>query len=269
MTTLIRTYIGLALCVVALAGMLTIGGTAHAVFHCHSGMGMGCLHEVPALPLNAGLPLKSVGRLLYTNPNGEDKACSGTVVDTPNGSVVSTAAHCLDENGDRKMSTDVRFCPGYENGAPFGCWHARALQVAEGWNGSTTGERNLNNDYGTVIVQRDDQKRLLKDVVGGVRLAFNREVKKQLFSVYGYPDEVLQSCGPTEGNRDLGGQLFIPCSPLGSGASGGPWLTQIGNTWYLNGSTSKLNNPLGLGPREYSPYFDDKVAAFFNAAGRR
>src|SRR5215469_15289617 len=63
----------------------------------------------------------TVGALFTVTPSGElgTHFCTASVVDSPAGNLLVTAAHCM--NG--RTAKDVAFVPGYSRGQePFGAW---------------------------------------------------------------------------------------------------------------------------------------------------
>jgi hypothetical protein len=68
----------------------------------------------------------AVGALFTTSDGQLDKHfCSGTVINSPNGDLVITAAHCI-----TGTSGPIDFVPGYDNGrAPYGSWTVTKVYV--------------------------------------------------------------------------------------------------------------------------------------------
>ena len=72
------------------------------------------------------------GKVFFTL-GGTDYVCSGTSLDSSNGSVVWTAGHCVNE-GPGAFATNWAFVPAYRDGAaPHGTWTARTLLSISQW----------------------------------------------------------------------------------------------------------------------------------------
>lgn len=200
--------------------------------------------------------------------------CSGTVVRSPNKSVVITAAHCLNSGrGDRWFPGEAAFVPAYRYGQrPFGVFPVRWIDTTRQWR--TTGG-SPNYDVGAMVVGRNHAGQLLSDAVGSAKIAWGLK-PSQSFAVHGYPaeepfdGETQRLCGaaPHFGHDPhslaFPGplNLAVSCGVTG-GASGGGWLIH-GDT--LNGVTS-----YGYFDREspdYGPYFGKEVARLYGRAAR-
>lgn len=214
-------------------------------------------------------PLSTVGKVFFTNADGQDFVCSGTAVASLNQSVVDTAGHCLYWNG--AWVQNLIFCPLYDNGnTPYGCWAARALEVPSDW--IDTRPHDYHHDMGMAIVSPNSEG-ALTDIVGGAGWAYNQPVKTP-FSAYGYPaghpfdGQTRQSCENSSGKvwRQGGGTVVsIPCNMTG-GSSGGPWFIKINDNWYLNGHNDFTSS---MQPGHmFSPYYDDTWYALFDKAQR-
>jgi len=100
--------------------------------------------------------------------------CSASVVDSPAGNLVITAAHCL---AGRQAGQFV-FVPGYDNGrAPYGAWPVRRVITDQDWAWS-----DPDDDVAFV-----DLTRAVQDVTGAERLGTGQP-PGQLVTVIGYPD---------------------------------------------------------------------------------
>lgn len=195
-------------------------------------------------PAPAQLPgLRAVGRVFSVRPNGENYACSGTLVDSANRSLVWTAGHCLHRGSPAGFHTNVMFVPAYQpqstgNVAPFGIWNAREMGVPNAWarRGAADSRQAYRPDVdgGVIVLARDAAGRTLTDVLGvSQHIAFPRRIRDKVRMI-GYPlaapynGEAMMQCGPqrTQPRRGLKTVFGIRC-PLGSGMSGGPALTDM------------------------------------------
>jgi hypothetical protein len=79
--------------------------------------------------------------IIYGFYNGRPYGCSGTVVDSPNASIVWTAGHCIfNREYDPHPYTNIVFVPDAEQGAspdqpvaPYGVWPAVRWAVTREW----------------------------------------------------------------------------------------------------------------------------------------
>jgi hypothetical protein len=178
------------------------------------------------------------GRLFAVDPvTGQPFACSATVVNAQNLSLVFTAGHCVTVAG--QFATNPLFVPAYRDGAqPFGSWTARLGAVDGRWGAV----ESPSYDFGALVL--DTQAGVgIQQVVGGYPVAFNRSPNR-VFDVFGYPGnlsggERLWRCqSRTIGTVDAGpgpDLIALPCD-MKFGASGGGWITSGGT---LNSVTSR------------------------------
>ena len=74
----------------------------------------------------------TTGKVFFTE-GGSNYVCSGTATNSSNGSVVTTAAHCVNE-GPGAYVTNFAFVPAYNNNVrPYGTWTARTLVTTSEW----------------------------------------------------------------------------------------------------------------------------------------
>jgi Trypsin len=93
----------------------------------------------------AGTP--AVGALFTTSDGRLDRHfCSGSVLDSPNGDLVITAAHCV-----TGTSGTIDFVPGYDNGAtPYGTWTVTKVYVDQAWSSA----QNPDDDFAILQVRQ-------------------------------------------------------------------------------------------------------------------
>lgn len=162
----------------------------------------------------------TVGRLFFESDDGES-SCSANVVDSPNGSVVMTAAHCA-------YGHDYRFVPGYDDGAaPYGEW--RVDQVL------APADFSYEHDYAAMVVETHGGM-TLQEVVGASDIAFSAPRPDRL-AIFGYPRERANAPeDPYEGRhltyssgttRDGAFGMIGTDSDLSRGVSGGPLLRDV------------------------------------------
>lgn len=175
----------------------------------------------------AGLP--SVGAIFGADgAKGSDSHhfCTASVVDSPGGNVVATAAHCVVAvGGGTATPTPVVFVPGYhDKQEPYGEWPSARILVDPRW----TANGDPDYDVAFLVVQRDhDPSARLSDIVGAQQIAFGTQLPQQV-GVIGYPSaaeepvachNTLKAYSPTQSEFD--------CPGFADGSSGGPMLTGI------------------------------------------
>ncbi len=191
--------------------------------------------------VSADLPgTRTIGRLFSKRPDGTDWACSATLVDSANRSVVWTAGHCVHSGRGGAPHTNLVFVPAFRPAAaggpaPFGIWPATHWGAATSW--ALEGDAShFRRDFGAVVLARDGLGRTLTDVLGVAQhIAFARRAPTRI-APFGYPalppfnGESLHLCGPNRLGRAtrVGGAgadpMGVSCNQT-AGASGGPWLT--------------------------------------------
>ena len=198
---------------------------------------------------------------VFFSMGGSNYVCSGAATNSSNGSVVTTAGHCVNE-GPGAYVTNFAFVPAYNNGTrPYGTWTARTLVTTTQW----AQQGDINYDGGFAVMNTLNGA-TLTSVVGGQGIGFNL-ARGLTYSAYGYPaagkfnGQTLQSCTGTATNDPYGTQSQgIPCDMTG-GSSGGPWL--------INNSTINSVNSFGYqGVRNvmFGPYFGSAIQSAYNAA---
>ncbi|MBF4620769.1 serine protease [Clavibacter sp. VKM Ac-2542] len=172
-----------------------------------------------------------VGVLFYVS-GGRNHACTASVVDTPSGDTIATAAHCL---ADRRTGAATRlatFIPGAQGAsAPHGIWPVRVAAVSSAW----TATGRASDDAGFARVSGPAGE-VLAASVGAAEPVFGSALVPATgqapdLAVLGYPTagSATASLEACEGRpqHDTGGQTSLPCT-LGTGAAGSPVLTFTG-----------------------------------------
>ena len=188
-------------------------------------------------PQSTESPVSNIGKVFFTM-DGLNYVCSGNSAGAANGSVVSTAAHCVHGGGEGEtFATRWIFVPAYENGAaPYGQWAAESLLVPNRW----AKKGDLSFDTGFVKVETLNEQTLAQSV-GASPIAFN-QARGLSYEAFGYPaappfdGQTLESCAGTA-NPDPFFQYDsqgIPCDMTG-GSSGGPW-------FLLSGAQNSVNS---------------------------
>lgn len=172
-----------------------------------------------------------VGVLFYVD-GGRDRACTASVVDTPDGDAIATAAHCLVDRRTHAASALATFVPGAQGAtAPHGVWPVRIAAVSSAW--TTTGRAADDAGFARVSGPAGE---VLGAEVGAAEPVFGSTLVPATglaprLAILGYPSAgsptaALEACAGRP-QRDAGGQTSLPCA-LGTGAAGSPVLTAAG-----------------------------------------
>jgi hypothetical protein len=224
------------------------------------------------------------GIVLSELPNGTFYRCSGTVVNSPNGSVVWTAGHCLFNREFGQPFTAFMFIPYAQQGpnevqpaAPYGVWPAVQWEVTKDWY-KQGNARHIKRDLGVLLLARNAAGQTLKQVLGGAqRLSFDASGGGRA-ELFGYPgagafagNDRLVACGP----RPLGRARFLGNGPpavaiacnMTVGASGGPWLQHVRHgVGTIIAVTSAIAD---THPWIYGPLIDRADKRLFTSVSRR
>jgi len=146
--------------------------------------------------------------------------CSGSVVDSPAGDLVITAAHCM--QGWRPGGVD--FVPEYHRGQqPFGAWTVTQVFVDRAWASS----QNPDNDFAFLVVSQPGDTTSIQGLTGGEKLGTGWPPVRKV-RVIGYPDGRQRPISCTSATRAFGPhQLEFDCGGYTDGTSGGPFLANV------------------------------------------
>ncbi len=170
----------------------------------------------------------AVGKIFFDTAGGTPAACTGTVVNSPSGILILTAAHCLNNAPDNSWSKNIVFSPGYHDGeAPFGTFTAWKTDVSSLWNSSTQGDTE--HDYGMIIAYDDADGETPFGAAGGYPMTDDMQTGEEpsLFGYSGtpYDGEHQEYCQelvePTVPPLNM---WQVECPNIVQGSSGGPWL---------------------------------------------
>ncbi|WP_225824698.1 trypsin-like peptidase domain-containing protein [Streptomyces naphthomycinicus] len=141
--------------------------------------------------------------------------CTASVVHSPGGDLVVTAAHCVDDSGD------LVFVPGYRDGrAPYGVWEVTRRFLPAGWAEG----RDEDSDLAFAVVAGRSGEGL-EDTVGANAFAPGVATGATAVTVTGYPDsrETPITCTNRPSPRGST-QQRIDCPDFTGGTSGSPWI---------------------------------------------
>ena len=143
--------------------------------------------------------------------------CTASVVSSPRGDLILTAAHCL----GHKLAPTLMFAPSYYDGiAPLGEWHVTGQVFAPRW--FPFGD--VNQDFAFLTVHGDVQTR-----AGSEKLGYSApvppSVRLEAYSLTGQ----LTVCNRRPGIIQAAGQqqLRLACPGFKNASSGGPFLIDI------------------------------------------
>lgn len=205
----------------------------------------------------------TVGAIFVSGLN-QDHTCTASVIDSPNGDLILTAAHCV-----AGVTSQIQFAPGYVDGrTPYGVWRVVAKFTAPEWGESGPDEQHYDYAFLRVADERwNGLQRSLQSVVGANQLQVNPSIEGDV-TITGYPQG--QKSKPITCTHSL--YLFhgfpaMNCYGYYPGVSGSPWLvggppghaTVIGALGGLQGGGCS-DSP------SFTSYFDQTTEATYQRA---
>ena len=207
------------------------------------------------------------GKVYFTD-NGVGYVCSGTAINSTNGSVVWTAGHCVNNGGPSYFFDNWTFMPAYNSGkTSYSDFIAGQLYTSAAWANSG----DFGKDYGAAVVGKVGNQ-TLEQTLGGIGRDLNFNTPTALntpLDAFGYPaagkfnGRSLYHCPSQIKYNDTSSSPApngIPCTMTG-GSSGGAWLDangkQVSNNSY---GYSSLKNVM------FGPQFGSTAQALFNTA---
>ena len=159
---------------------------------------------------------------LFTTSAGQlgQHFCTASVVDSPAGDLVITAAHCV--SGTQGT---VDFVPGYDRGStPYGVWTVTKVYVDQAWSSSSSQD----DDFAFLRVSKPGSSVPVENVTGAERLDTNAPASRELVQVIGYPNATNQPVTCQNRLREpMTNQLEFDCDGYTDGTSGGPFLSDV------------------------------------------
>lgn len=161
----------------------------------------------------------AIGALFTMSPSGQllSHFCTASVVDSPGGNLVVTAAHCM--QGQR--AGRVAFVPDYASGQePYGAW--TVTQVIEDSIWTSSGDPD--DDFAFLVVRQAGSAEPIQEITGGEALGIGASAGRAV-EVAGYPDaqDDLLSCQNTVLAYSKT-QFEFDCAGFTTGTSGSPLL---------------------------------------------
>ncbi|MBC2643797.1 MULTISPECIES: trypsin-like serine protease [unclassified Rhodococcus (in: high G+C Gram-positive bacteria)] len=185
--------------------------------------------------------------------------CTGSALDSTDGDLVLTAAHCIAGSGGA-----LSFAPGYDRGvSPFGLWSVSQIYVDPAWLQS----QDPQHDYAVLRVAPTGATlpTTVESAVGGGFELATAPATSSAVTVTGYPtlgDGPVSCTAPTTSTDSY---PTVVCDGLGEGTSGGPWA--MGPT--VVGVVGGLDHGGCTDSVSYSPTFGSGTLALLDRAERR
>ena len=167
----------------------------------------------------AGTP--AVGALFTTSAGKLGQHfCTASVIDSPNGDLAITAAHCV-----TGTSGTIDFVPGYDNGStPYGVWTVTKVYVDPAWSSSSSAD----DDFAILRIDQPGSSEPIEDETGAEQLATGTPASHQQVEVIGYPNATNQPITCQNWLKEpMTDQLEFDCGGYTDGTSGGPFLSEV------------------------------------------
>lgn len=153
---------------------------------------------------------------IFSGSIADGHHCTASVVDSPAGDLIVTAAHCLSSGG----ADGTSFVPDYRDGtAPYGVWQVSQVLEDDAW----TSSQDPDHDVAFAVVAPLNGKSL-ESVVGSYNLDTSGVTDAQV-QITGYPestDEPISCTGSSQTFTDT--QLTVDCTGYADGTSGSGWV---------------------------------------------
>ena len=210
----------------------------------------------------AGTP--AVGAL-FTVSDGRlgSHFCTASVVHSPAGNLVLTAAHCLKGFPDTG-SPGIAFVPGYDDGAaPAGVWMVTRTFVDAAW----AARADPDDDFAFLTVAQPGRSTPIESVTGAEILGVGQP-PAGMVRVIGYPDAqnepIICENRASQASRK---QLQFDCDSFTTGTSGGPFLVRTGARGddTVIGVIGGYQQGGDLPDVSYAAVFDQKILTLYNA----
>jgi V8-like Glu-specific endopeptidase len=214
--------------------------------------------------------MPQVGALFSVDSNGRPTShfCTASVVDSPRGDVIATAAHCVIDPTSGQPTQPFLFAPGYHDGKfPFGTWAPQQIVVDPQWSGGG----NPDYDVAFVVLRPNAAKETVQGAVGSDRVAFgDTSAQPGLVGVVGYPGSGEQPIGCLNTTKPYNpNQSEFDCAGYEDGSSGGPLLHGIDpetGEGTLVGVIGGYQEGGDTPDISYAAHFTDKIKALYTKA---
>lgn len=181
--------------------------------------------QATARPLNSAADRRNaaIGALFTITSSGQlgSHFCTASVVDSPAGNLVLTAAHCL----RGRAAGQIVFVPGYADGQrPFGTFGVTAVLEDQRWRSSA----DPDDDFAFLVVRQPGTTTPVEDLTGGESVGIGAAAGRTV-RVAGYPNSRQEpvTCENTARAVSLT-QFQFDCGGFTDGTSGSPLLAGSG-----------------------------------------
>jgi V8-like Glu-specific endopeptidase len=163
----------------------------------------------------------TVGALFTLSSSGQlqNHFCTASVVDSPTGNLIVTAAHCV----RGKQQGHIVFVPDYSDGlAPYGLWTVTQVIEDQPWLASG----DPDDDFAFLVVSQRGSRVPVQTLTGGEIVAVGQPAGRPVV-VAGYPNvqNAPVSCENTV-SAFSATQFEFDCDGFTDGTSGSPLLAQ-------------------------------------------
>lgn len=171
-----------------------------------------------------GMPIdgRAAVGALFTSSNGRlgSHFCTASVVSSPAGNLLITAAHCL-QGRSLSPAGSIVFAPGYHNGRfPHGVWMVTTEYVDAAWSK----DQNPDDDVAFLVVGRKGTQ--IQRHTGAETLKIGEPA--QIVQVVGYPDQTNDPITCTAPAQNFSPrEMAFDCDNFTNGTSGGPFLADV------------------------------------------
>jgi V8-like Glu-specific endopeptidase len=159
---------------------------------------------------------------LFTTSAGKlgQHFCTASVIDSPNGDLAITAAHCV-----TGTSGTIDFVPGYDSGSsPYGVWTVTKVYIDQAWSSSSSAD----DDFAILRIGQPGSSEPIEDETGADQLATGSPGSRQQVQVIGYPNTANQPVTCQNWLKEpMADQLEFDCGGYTDGTSGGPFLSEV------------------------------------------
>jgi V8-like Glu-specific endopeptidase len=209
-------------------------------------------------------PAAAVGAL-FTASGGRlgSHFCTASVVSSPAGNLLITAAHCM-RGRSLSPAGSVVFAPGYHDGTfPYGTWAVTAEYVDAAWSVS----QNPDDDVAFLVAGGKGTP--LQRTTGAETLKIGEPA--QVVQVIGYPDQTSRPIACTARARyvEHAREMVFDCDNFTDGTSGGPFLADVnartGEGWVI-GVIGGFQEGGDTPDVSYSPRFFSAIMALYQTA---
>jgi V8-like Glu-specific endopeptidase len=201
---------------------------------------------------------------LFTSSDGKlgTHFCTASVVSSPQGNLLITAAHCL-QGRSLSPAGSIVFAPGYHNGRfPHGIWVVTTEFVDAAW------AKNQNPDDDVAFLVAGRKGTHIQRHTGAETLRIDQPA--QVVHVIGYPDqtdEPLTCTAPARNFNDH--EMVFDCNNFTNGTSGGPFLADVNaktGEGSVIGVIGGYENGGDTPDVSYSPRFFSVILALYRTA---